>query len=79
MCFGRTQSNLCKLHLNDGEIEWTDKWTYLGGDLLSGPRFNNCIAEKIRRFYRASNHIFRMEGKSEDTLMLRLIKTRTES
>ena len=75
MCFGRRQSYLCKLRLNGGEIEWTDKWTYLGINLLSGPRFNNCITEKIRKFYRATNHIFRIEGKSDDMLMLRLIET----
>ena len=75
MCFGRRQNNLCKLRLNGGEIEWTDKWTYLGVDLLSGPRFNNCITEKIRKFYQASNHIFRIEGKSDNLLMLQLIET----
>ena len=32
------------------------------------------MTEKIRKFYRAANHILRIEGKSDDILMLRLIE-----
>ena len=73
--FGKRQKNLCNLVLNGVEIEWTDRWTYLGVNLISGSKFNCCINEKIRKFYRAANHIFRIEGKSDDLLMLRLIET----
>ena len=43
--------------------------------LQSGPKFNCCIHEKIRKFYRASNNIFRIEGRSDDLLTLRLIES----
>ena len=66
---------MCKLRLNGYPIEWTEKWPYLGVILLSGVKFNCCIEEKIRKFYRASYHIFRIEGKCDDPLALRLIES----
>ena len=72
--FGTRQNSLCKLKLNGTEIEWAEKWTYLGIDLLSGSKFGCCIKEKIRKFYRAANHILRIEGKSDDLLLLSLIE-----
>ena len=75
MYFGKRIGNLCKLTLNGCPIEWTDKWPHLGVILRSGLKFNCCIEEKIRKFYRASNHIFRIEGKCDDLLALRLIET----
>ena len=75
MYFGKRKSNLCKLRLNGCEVDWVDKWTYLGIVLHSSPSFNCCILEKIKKFYRASNHIFRIDGKSNDLLMLRLVET----
>ena len=75
MYFGRRQDDLCSLRLNGIEIEWTDRWTYLGVNLVSGPKFNCCVNEKIRKFYRAANYILRIDGKSDDLLMLRLIET----
>ena len=77
MYFGKRQGNLCKLELNGQQIQWTERWNYLGVDLLSGIKFNCCILEKIKKFYRASNHIFRIEGRSNDLVMLRLIETRS--
>ena len=38
-------------------------------------KFGCCIADKIRKFYKASNHIFRIEGKSNDSMILRLVET----
>ena len=75
MCFGRRQANLCKLKLNGSEIEWTESWPYLGITLRSGPKFGCCISEKIRKFYRAANGIFRIEGRSNDILTLRLVES----
>ena len=41
------------------------------------PVLNSIAAstKKIRKFYRAANHIFRIEGKSDDLIMLNLIET----
>ena len=60
---------------NGQEIEWIDKWPYLGVVLLSGLKFGCCISEKIRKFYRASNGILRIDGKSDDVMLLRLIES----
>ena len=37
--------------------------------------FNCCVNEKIRKFYRAANYILRIDGKTDDLLLLRLIET----
>ena len=73
--FGKRRSHLCDLKLNGIDVEWTEKWTYLGIDLVSHTRFNCCIEEKIRKFYRCANSIFRVEGRSNDMIMLKLIET----
>ena len=66
---------MCKLTLNGCEIEWVEKWPYLGIVLITGAKFGCCIADKIRKFYKAANHIFRIEGKSNDLMILRLVET----
>ena len=43
--------------------------------MLSGPKFGCCISDKIKKFYRASNGILRIDGKSNDMTMLRLIES----
>ena len=75
MYFGKRQNNLCRLKLNGSELEWIEKWPYLGIVLMSGPKFGCCIAEKIRKFYRATNNILRIEGRSNDLLILQLIES----
>ena len=75
MYFGKRIDSLCKLTLNGSLIDWTENWPYLGVTIRSGKKFHCCISEKIRKFYRASNHIFRIEGKTNDLLVLQLIET----
>ena len=73
--YGKRRSHLCTLRLNGKEIEWADRWTYLGIDLVSHLRFDCCIKEKIKKFYKCANAIFRVEGRSNDLTMLRLIES----
>ena len=73
--FGKRQSNLCNLKLGGVDVEWTDKWTYLGIDLVSDVRFNCCIENKLRRFYRCANSILRVDGRSNEYVMLQLLET----
>ena len=75
MYFGKRQDDLCSLRLNGIKIQWTDRWTYSGVNLVSSPNFICCVNEKIWKFYRAANNILRINGKSDDLLMLRLIET----
>ena len=50
-------------------------WTHLGVTLKSSQFFNCSVTERIRKFYRCANAIFRIDGRSTDTVMLRLVET----
>ena len=56
------------------KIPWEDKWIYLGVALKSGPVFGCCVQETVSKFYRALNAILRINGKSDDMVMLRLLE-----
>ena len=73
--FGKRSATLCKTLLDGKEIEWVDEWTYLGVSLKSGKTFGCSVSERVKKFYRCSNSIFRIDGHSDDLVMLRLIET----
>ena len=72
--FGKKLSFNFKPVLNGIPIEWVKEWKYLGVTLKSGPRFNCSIIERVKAFYRSLNSILRIEGHSDDMLMLQLIE-----
>ena len=74
MVFGKGSVPSHKLELDDSQIEWVDKWAYLGVTLLSSPTFGCCVKETVRKFYGALNSILRVEGRSDDMVMLRLME-----
>ena len=43
--------------------------------LCRGPKFGCCIEETLRKFYGAANSILRIDGRSDDLVMLRLLET----
>ncbi len=57
------------------DIEWVDSWIYLGVALKAHTKFDCCIDEKVKSFYRCANGILRIEGRSEETVMLQLLET----
>ena len=61
--------------LNGKPVQWVDEWTYLGLTLKSGKTFECSVKERIKKFYRCANAIFRIDGRSNDTVMLHLIET----
>ena len=61
--------------INGTPIEWVSKWKYLGVTLVHGPRFGCCIEETLCKYYRALNSILRVDGRSNDVVMLRLIES----
>ena len=61
--------------LNNKPVEWTEKWTYLGVSLKSSKTFDCCVTERIRKFYRCANAILRIEGTSNEMIMLRLLES----
>ena len=73
--FGKHADLLYDLVLNGKKIDWVDEWTYLGVTLKSGDLFKCSVEERIKKFYRASNAIFRIDGFSDDLIMLNLIET----
>ena len=73
--FGKRSATLCKTLLDGKEIEWVDEWTYLGVSLKSGKTFGCSVSERVKKFYRCTNSIFRIDGHSDDLVMLRLLET----
>ena len=73
--FGKRTTALCKTSLNGKEIEWVDEWSYLGVSLRSGKTFGCSVSERIKKFYRCANAIFRIDGHSDDLVMLSLVET----
>ena len=62
------------ISLNGKIVERTDEWVYLGVSLKSGRSYNCSITEKIKKFYRCTNSILRIDGHSNDMAMLKLIE-----
>ena len=74
MFFGKKRP-LASLQLDGKDIEWVEKWPYLGVTLKSHTSFNCCIDEKVKSFYRCANGILRIEGRSVETVMLQLLES----
>ena len=74
MYFGKSAPPSHKLSLNGMQIEWVESWVYLGVTLKSGGKFNCSISDKLRKFYKCLNAILRIEGRSNDLIMLRLLE-----
>ena len=73
--FGKRIEILHDVTLNGKTIDWVDEWIYLGVSLKSAKSFDCSIKEKVKKFYRCANSIFRIDGKSNDTVMLHLLET----
>ena len=73
--FGKKCWRLCELSLDCKSIEWVEEWKYLSITLKSGTFFNHSVKNCIKKFYRCANAILRIEGRSNDRVMLRLLET----
>ena len=70
------QTNITyEVMLNGKKVEWAEEWPYLGVVLKSGKTFNCSVTERVKKFYRSVNAILRIDGYSNDLVMLRLIET----
>ena len=74
MCFGKITDLNHRTTLNGMPIDWVPEWKYLGVVLKSGDRFNCSITDKVKSYYRSLNSILRVEGRSDDMVLLRLIE-----
>ena len=75
MYFGKKCTDLFNPLLSGEPIEWVDSWKYLGVTVVSGRRFGCSATERIRKFYRCANAIFRIEGRSDDLAMLAMFQS----
>ena len=73
--FGKRTSTLYDIQLNGQLIERADQWTYLGVSLRSSKRFDCSVLEKVKKIYKCANAIFRIDGYSNDLVMLHLVET----
>lgn len=74
MVFGtRINPTFC-VRLGNEELPWEPSCKYLGVTLKSGPTFGCCVKETIAKFYKALNTILRIDGRSDDMVMLRLLE-----
>ena len=55
-------------------IEWVAEWKYLGVVLTAGTRYGCSVRERVKSFYRCLNAILRIEGQSNDMILLQLIE-----
>ena len=75
MYFGRRCTNLFEPSLNGTPIEWVDTCRYLGICLVSSLHFECSVTDRIQKFYKCANAIFRIEGRSDDLTMLSLVES----
>ena len=78
MVFGKS-CHLPDLVLDGKCIEWVQSWSYLGVTLLSHKQFNCSIDQKVKSFYRSANAILRIDGRSDEIVMLQLLEAQCVS
>ena len=75
MQFGKKVDSLPFLQLDGNALEWVSSWKYLGVTLRSHKQFDCCIDEKLKSFYRSANAILRVQGRSNELVMLQLLES----
>ena len=75
MVFGNRIDIKFKPTLNGSAIDWVSEWKYLGVVLRSGRWFGCSVVDKVKNFYKSLDSILRVEGRSQDMVLLRLIET----
>ena len=75
MYFGKTCGNLFTPQHNGNSPEWVESWNYLGVQVVRGNRFGCTVTDRIKKFYRCANAVFRIAGRSDDMTMLRLVES----
>ena len=73
--FGRAANINFEITLNGSVVEWVQEWKYLGVVLRSGKRFGCSVTDRVKSFYRSLNSILRVEGRSDDMVLLQLIES----
>jgi hypothetical protein len=74
MYFGRPIGNLANPMLDCKPLQWVSEWKYLGVLVRSGKKFDCSVIDKISKFYKCANAIFRVDGRCDDMILLRLVE-----
>ena len=72
--FGKGAFPNHRITLGGTQLPWESSCVYLGVTLKQGVHFGCCVREALRKFYRSLNSIIRIEGRSDDMVMLRLLE-----
>ena len=75
MYFGKKAKINFQLTLHGTPVAWVEEWKYLGVTLRQGKVFSCSVKETVRKFYRALNAILRVEGRSDDMILLQLLES----
>ena len=75
MAFGKNITDLCTLKLDGNRLVWVEEWEYLGLMLHSHKSFNCSITGRLKSFYKSLNAILRIDGHSNELVMLQLLET----
>ena len=75
MYFGNRCTDLYTPTINGAPIQWVESCLYLGVCLVSSKVFKCSVTDRIKKFYKCANAIFRIEGRSDDLTMLSLVET----
>ena len=73
--FGKRTTITHDVVINGSRIEWVDEWSYLGVVLKSSKQFDCSVTDRVKKFYRCANSILRIDGRSNDMVMLHLLET----
>ena len=73
--FGKRTATLYNVTLNGNSLQWVDEWTYLGVNLKGAKIFDCSVKDRVKKFYRCANAILRIDGASNEWVMLRLLET----
>ena len=73
--FGKRVDITHSITLNGSPIEWVNEWVYLGVTLKSAKVFDCSVKDRVKKFFRCANAILRIDGKSNDMVMLRLLES----
>ena len=70
----------CSAYIKSRAVEkinklWVSQWTYLGVSLKSGVAFNCSVSDRLKKFYRCANAIFRIDSYSDELVMLQLAES----
>ena len=75
LLYGKKATITHDIFLQGKKIDVVDEWVYLGVTLKSDKTFSCSVTDRIKRFYRCANAIFRIDGHSNDMVMLQLVES----